>query len=64
MKFKLGLAIGAGAGYLVGSGKGREMLESVRRSYDGAGAKTHVSKAPVDSTPAGTESEMARRLVS
>jgi hypothetical protein len=56
MKFKLGLAIGAGAGYLVGSGKGREMFDSVKRSFDEAGAK----KPPVDPTPAGSESEVAR----
>ncbi len=63
MKFKLGLAMGAGAGYLIGSGKGRELLESVKRSFDEAGTKSGP-KAPVDSTPAGTESEMARRLAS
>jgi hypothetical protein len=56
MKFKLGLAIGAGAGYLAGSGKGRELFESAKRSFDEAGKKS----PPVDSTPAGSESELAR----
>ncbi len=60
MKFKFGLAIGAGAGYLVGSGKGRELVNTMKRSWDGAGTKS----TPVDSTPAGSESEIARRLAS
>jgi aspartate/methionine/tyrosine aminotransferase len=32
VKFKLGMAVGAGIGYLVGSGKGRELIEQVRSS--------------------------------
>jgi hypothetical protein len=64
MKFKFGLVMGAGAGYLIGSGKGRELFESARRSFDGAGTESPAPKAPVDSTPAGTESEVARRLAS
>ena len=60
MKFKLGLAIGAGAGYLAGSGKGREMFESAKRSFDQAGKKSSGATPPVDSTPAGSESELAR----
>jgi hypothetical protein len=32
MKFKLGLALGAAAGYLVGSGKARELVQMVKDS--------------------------------
>jgi hypothetical protein len=62
MKFKLGLAIGAGAGYLVGSGKGRELVDSMKRSWDKAGTETSTTPSKPAST--STDPEMARRLAS
>lgn len=67
MKFKFGLAIGAGAGYLVGSGKGRELATSMRRWWDQAGtgsAPTSTSATRASTASMTTDPEMARRLAS
>jgi hypothetical protein len=48
MKFKLGLAMGAAAGYLVGSGKARELFDAARRSMmQSSGAPTASSAVVV-----------------
>ena len=64
MRFKLGLAIGAGAGYLVGSGKGRELATSMKRWWDNAGTGSASTSTGAMPTPMGTDDEIARRLAS
>jgi len=64
MKFKFGLAIGAGAGYLVGSGKGRELVNTMKRSWDKAGTGSSSTSTGSMPTPMGTDDEIARRLAS
>jgi len=64
MKFKLGLAIGAGAGYLVGSGKGRELANSMKRSWENAGTGSSSTSTGSMPTRMGSDEEIARRLAS
>ncbi|MCU1346525.1 MAG: hypothetical protein JWL70_2791 [Acidimicrobiia bacterium] len=46
MKFKLGVVVGATAGYLVGSGKGAEMWSEYRARAKGAGGSADLLNEP------------------
>jgi hypothetical protein len=52
MKFKLGLITGAGIGYLVGSGKGAELVDSAKRSVQQGRAREenafNLTNTPTD----------------
>ena len=65
MKFKTGLVIGFGAGYVMGSKAGRERYEQIQRWFDGFVSNDQVQRASTKGRAAANiATERARGVIS